>query len=148
MSVALKGDTAFQARSLYRSLLRQSRQFANYNFREYAKRRTRDAFREYTKEKDERRVQELISKGLKDLQVMKRQTVVSQFFQLDKLVVEGGKTGKQRGNEGGIAWNRRGNISHYGVQKTEELKRAIGLKCRSAVYAVLLGNIKRAKSLM
>ena len=31
-----------------------------------------------------------------------RQTVVSQFFQLDRLVVEGGKTGKQKGNEGGI----------------------------------------------
>lgn len=33
---------------------------------------------------------------------VQRQTVVSQFFQLDKLVVEGGKTGKQTGNEGGI----------------------------------------------
>lgn len=31
-----------------------------------------------------------------------RQTVVSQFFQLDRLVVEGGKTGKQKGNDGGI----------------------------------------------
>jgi hypothetical protein len=31
-----------------------------------------------------------------------RQTVVSQFFQLDRLVVEGGKTGKQTGNDGGI----------------------------------------------
>lgn len=31
-----------------------------------------------------------------------RQTVVSQFFQLDRLVVEGGKTGKQTGNRGGI----------------------------------------------
>jgi hypothetical protein len=31
-----------------------------------------------------------------------RQTVVSQFFQLDRLVVEGGKEGKQTGNRGGI----------------------------------------------
>jgi len=31
---------------------------------------------------------------------MQRQTVVSQFFQLDRLVVEGGKTGKQKdGND-------------------------------------------------
>ncbi|KAL9123881.1 MAG: hypothetical protein Q9217_006733 [Psora testacea] len=100
---ALKGDTAFQARSLYRSLLRQSSQFASYNFREYAKRRTQDAFREnHDKNLEEREQQELIQKGLKDLQMMKRQTVVSQFFQLDKLVVEGQKTGKQTGNEGGI----------------------------------------------
>ena len=31
-----------------------------------------------------------------------RQTVVSQFFQLDRLVVEGGKSGKQTGNDGSI----------------------------------------------
>lgn len=96
------GETAYQARSLYRSLLRQSRQFAAYNFREYAKRRTRDSFREHREEKDERRIQELIQKGLKELQVLKRQTVVSQFFQLDRLVVEGQKTGKQTGEDGGI----------------------------------------------
>lgn len=31
-----------------------------------------------------------------------RQAVISQFYQLDKLVVEGGKEGKQKGGEGGI----------------------------------------------
>ena len=91
----LKGDTAFQARSLvslallalerqlfksckltvalqqFRSLLRQSRQFAAYNFREYAKRRTRDSFREHWKEVDERKVQELMQRGLKELQMMR-----------------------------------------------------------------------------
>ena len=55
----------------YRSLLRQSRQFANYNFREYATRRTKDAFREHHGEVEERKVQELMQKGLKELQVMK-----------------------------------------------------------------------------
>ena len=55
----------------YRSLLRQANQFAAYNFREYAKRRTRDGFREHRQETDERKVQELIQRGLKDLQVMK-----------------------------------------------------------------------------
>ncbi|OCK75109.1 hypothetical protein K432DRAFT_446910 [Lepidopterella palustris CBS 459.81] len=97
-----KGDVAYNVRSLYRSLLRQSRQFAAYNFREYAKRRTRDAFREHQNETEERRIQELMQKGLKELQMMKRQTVISQFYQLDRLVVEGGKTGKQKGDEGGI----------------------------------------------
>ncbi|KAF2718086.1 hypothetical protein K431DRAFT_287932 [Polychaeton citri CBS 116435] len=95
-------SAAYEARSLFRSLLRQSRQFAAYNFREYAKRRTRDAFREHQSEADSRRVQELMQKGIKELQGLKRQTVVSQFFQLDRLVVEGGKTGRQIGNEGGI----------------------------------------------
>jgi len=31
-----------------------------------------------------------------------RQTVVSQFFQLDRLVVEGGKSGKQKGDRNNI----------------------------------------------
>lgn len=55
----------------FRSLLRQSSQFAAYNFREYAKRRTIDAFREHQHEAEERKVQELIQRGLKDLQMLK-----------------------------------------------------------------------------
>jgi len=51
--------------------LRQSKQFAAYNFREYARRRTIDAFREASVESDARKVQELMQKGLKELQVLK-----------------------------------------------------------------------------
>lgn len=40
-------------------------------------------------EKDPRKVQELVQKGLKELQCLKRQTVISQFYQADRLVVEG-----------------------------------------------------------
>ncbi|EAU30901.1 conserved hypothetical protein [Aspergillus terreus NIH2624] len=40
--------------------------------------------------------------GLQNLRMMKRQTVISQFYQMDKLVVEGQKTGKETGEEGGI----------------------------------------------
>ncbi|TGO53452.1 hypothetical protein BCON_0123g00270 [Botryotinia convoluta] len=98
----LKGEASQQARSLYRQLLRQGGQFAAYNFREYAKRRTRDSFREHKDVQDERKVQELMQKGLKELQSLKRQTVVSQFFQLDRLVVEGGKSGKQSGGRNDI----------------------------------------------
>ncbi|KAM0432215.1 hypothetical protein ACHAPT_004751 [Fusarium lateritium] len=86
----------------YRQLLRQGEQFAAYNFREYAKRRTRDAFREHQAEQDPRKVQELVQHGLKELQGLKRQTVISQFYQLDRLVVEGGISGKQTGKHGGI----------------------------------------------
>lgn len=55
----------------YRQLLRQGNQFSAYNFREYALRRTRDAFRENRSVEDPRRVQELVQKGLKELQVLK-----------------------------------------------------------------------------
>ncbi|KAH7013678.1 hypothetical protein EDB80DRAFT_863606 [Ilyonectria destructans] len=92
----LKGDMPQQVRSLYRQLLRQGEQFAAYNFREYAKRRTRDAFRENMTERDPRKVQELVQKGLKDLQGLKRQTVISQFYEFDRLVVEGSLSAKQK----------------------------------------------------
>jgi len=101
-AVVTAADTsAFSVRSLFRSLLRTSAQFANYNFREYAKRRTKDAFREHQKESDPRVIQELVQKGLKELQMMKRQTIVSQFYRLDRLVVEG-KSDKQIGSAGAI----------------------------------------------
>ncbi|RMJ23960.1 hypothetical protein PHISP_05175 [Aspergillus sp. HF37] len=103
MSVqAVQRDSAFHARSLFRSLLRHSSQFSNYNFREYARRRAKDGFRQHQHESEDRRVQELMQEGLQGLRMMKRQTIISQFYQLDKLVVEGQKTGKQTGNEGDI----------------------------------------------
>ncbi|PWW72915.1 complex 1 protein [Tuber magnatum] len=95
-------DTASQARSLYRNLLRFSNRFSSYNFREYARRRTRDAFREHKSVEDPRKIQELVQKGLRELQVLKRQTMISQFFQMDRLVIEGGASGKQKGRRGDI----------------------------------------------
>lgn len=55
----------------FRSLLRQSSQFANYNFREYARRRTRDAFHEHQHETEDRKIQEFIQEGLRNLQMLK-----------------------------------------------------------------------------
>ncbi|TGJ79006.1 hypothetical protein E0Z10_g9751 [Xylaria hypoxylon] len=80
---ALKGDLPQQARSLYRQLLRTGSQFQAYNFREYAKRRTRDAFRESKDVEDPRQIQDLIQKGLKELQIIKEggnDNVADEFF--------------------------------------------------------------------
>ena len=54
--------------------MRQGEQFAAYNFREYAKRRTRDAFRENRNITEEREMQEKIQEGLKQLQMLKVST--------------------------------------------------------------------------
>ncbi|RDA95410.1 hypothetical protein CP533_3438 [Ophiocordyceps camponoti-saundersi (nom. inval.)] len=99
-SGSLKGEMSQQVLSLYRQLLRQGGQFSAYNFREYAKRRTRDAFHENRGVQDPSEVQELVQKGLRELQVMKRQTVISQFYQLNRLVVEGGISGRESGEQG------------------------------------------------
>ncbi|KAJ2906036.1 LYR family complex protein [Zalerion maritima] len=100
---ALRGEAAQQARSLYRQLLRQSTQFAAYNFRDYAHRRTRDSFRENAGETDLRRVQEMLQRGLKELQLLKRQAVISQFYKSDALVVEASQNaGKHIGEKGDV----------------------------------------------
>ncbi len=65
----LRYDADFNIK--YRSLLRQSNQFAAYNFREYARRRTRDSFRENQGITEESRIQELMQKGQKELQMLK-----------------------------------------------------------------------------
>ncbi|PFH62844.1 hypothetical protein XA68_11625 [Ophiocordyceps unilateralis] len=101
-SSSLKGEMPQQVLSLYRQLLRQGGQFSAYNFREYAKRRTRDAFRENRGVHDPRAIQELVQKGLRELQIMKRQTVISQFYQLNRLVVEGGISGRDDGERGAV----------------------------------------------
>ncbi|KAG5922823.1 hypothetical protein E4U42_005242 [Claviceps africana] len=100
---ALKGDVPQQVRSLYRQLLRQGEQMTAYNFREYAKRRTRDAFRENKTVQDPRQIQELVQKGLKELQVLKRQAVIGQFYTMDRLVVEAGISGKDNSSDGKVA---------------------------------------------
>jgi hypothetical protein len=74
--------------SLYRSLLRTGAQFSQYNFREYARRRTHDAFREHMNETDPQRIQDLVNRAINDLQMMKRQTAISKMYNMDKLVVE------------------------------------------------------------
>ena len=74
--------------SLYRDLLRTGSRFSQYGFREYARRRTRDAFREHQAETDPQRIQEFVNRGNNELQTMKRQTLIGQMYNMDKLVVE------------------------------------------------------------
>jgi hypothetical protein len=54
----------------YRNLLRFSNRFSAYNFRQYAKRRSRDAFREHQHEQDPKRIKELLARGDKELKVL------------------------------------------------------------------------------
>ncbi|KAG7907490.1 hypothetical protein KL905_003406 [Ogataea polymorpha] len=72
--------------SLYRQFLRYSRQFENYNFREYFLRRSREEFRKL-KEFDGD-TSAIIEKAKKELGVLRRQSKISQMYHFDKLVVE------------------------------------------------------------
>lgn len=75
-------------RKLYKALLRSGSRFTDYNFREYTLRRTRDAFRAHTQEKDPQVVNKLYYDGLNNLAIVKRQTAISQMFEATPVVIE------------------------------------------------------------
>ncbi|KAF7135718.1 hypothetical protein RHSIM_Rhsim08G0148900 [Rhododendron simsii] len=66
--------------SLFRSLLRTSRKFADYNIREYAKRRTIDAFRHNKDLSDPTVIAAAFSDGKTQLEVATRQAVVYSLY--------------------------------------------------------------------
>ncbi|KAF9349923.1 hypothetical protein BGX26_011847 [Mortierella sp. AD094] len=77
-----------QVLGLYRSLLHHSSRFASYNFRDYAIRRTRDGFHAAKNETDPEKIQDLIHKAQQQLEVVKRQALISQLYSGEKLVLE------------------------------------------------------------
>ncbi|KAG4305539.1 hypothetical protein PORY_001095 [Pneumocystis oryctolagi] len=77
-----------KALSLYRALLRGSKELKNYGFREYAIRRTKDSFRAHKNETDIQKIQELLQKGFKELQVLRRQILINYMYQEECLVIE------------------------------------------------------------
>jgi LYR motif-containing protein 4 len=67
--------------SLFRSFLRTSRQFSDYNIREYTRRRAADAFRENRALADDApAAAAAFAEGKKQLEVAKRQAVVYSLY--------------------------------------------------------------------
>ncbi|XP_074204147.1 LYR motif-containing protein 4 isoform X1 [Camelus bactrianus] len=65
-----------QVLDLYRAMLRESKHFSAYNYRTYAIRRIRDAFRENKNVKDPVEIQALVNKAKRDLEIIRRQADV------------------------------------------------------------------------
>ncbi|XP_015422652.1 PREDICTED: LYR motif-containing protein 4 isoform X1 [Myotis davidii] len=61
---------------LYRAMLRESKQFSAYNYRTYAIRKIRDAFRENKNMKDPVEIQALVNKAKGDLEMIRRQLII------------------------------------------------------------------------
>lgn len=79
---------------LYRALLRHGGKFADYNFREYAVRRTRHAFATAKTETDPAVIKQAYYDGLNTLAVVKRQSSISQMFAAAPTVLEQQQPGK------------------------------------------------------
>ncbi|KAF4520678.1 hypothetical protein B566_EDAN006354 [Ephemera danica] len=73
---------------LYKALLRESQKFEGYNFRNYALRRIRDAFKDNAQLSDSVKLKEEYQYGLQQLDVIKRQVIVGNLYKADKLVIE------------------------------------------------------------
>ncbi|KAI8811934.1 hypothetical protein BJ742DRAFT_796092 [Cladochytrium replicatum] len=73
---------------LYRSLLRSSRLFSQYNYRQYVRRRSHDAFREHQFESDPATIETLYQNGVRELDIARRQGFISSSFKMPPLVVE------------------------------------------------------------
>ncbi|KAK7118019.1 hypothetical protein R3I94_021759 [Phoxinus phoxinus] len=69
-------------------LLKESKKFPSYNYRTYALRRVRDAFRENRTVGDPKAVEELMNKARDSLAVIQRQVCIGQMFEIQKTIME------------------------------------------------------------
>uniref|UniRef100_A0A674HG08 LYR motif containing 4 n=1 Tax=Taeniopygia guttata TaxID=59729 RepID=A0A674HG08_TAEGU len=77
-----------QVLRLYRALLRESQRFSSYNYRTYAIRRIRDAFRENKNIADSEKIEELLNKAKANLEVIQRQGTIDHMYATEKLIIE------------------------------------------------------------
>ncbi|XP_044743735.1 LYR motif-containing protein 4 [Chrysoperla carnea] len=73
---------------LYKNLIKESSKFEAYNYRNYALRRIRDGFKENKNVSDVDQISKLIEKAENNLNIIKRQALLSQVYSTDKLVIE------------------------------------------------------------
>lgn len=77
-----------QVLALYRQFVKNANNFNNYNFREYFLRKARTTFKESKQLQDSTKVNAAWEEAQRELGVLKRQSVISQMYTFDKLVVE------------------------------------------------------------
>ncbi|TKR95938.1 hypothetical protein L596_010032 [Steinernema carpocapsae] len=73
---------------LYKDLQRAAREFPQYNYREFSKRRVREYFVESRNVTEEKELKKLYKLGKESLATIKRQTAISKSLPSSKLVIE------------------------------------------------------------
>ncbi|KAF3703888.1 LYR motif-containing protein 4A [Channa argus] len=84
----MAASTRSQVISLYRMMLKESNKFPSYNYRTYALRRVRDAFRANGKIEDPKAVERLMEEGQRTLALIQRQVSIGQMYKSQRTVVE------------------------------------------------------------
>lgn len=81
--------TAGAGRSLYRQLLKESRKFSQYNFREYFSTRVREEFRgDVGKPAWVKTDADKLSWGRSQLELLRRQAAIGELYDSPRLVLE------------------------------------------------------------
>ncbi|XP_026817073.1 LYR motif-containing protein 4 [Rhopalosiphum maidis] len=80
--------TRAEVLKIYKTMLRESAKFSFYNYRMYAVRRVKDAFREQKAVKDLSEIQRHLLEAHKFLDIIKRQAIVGDLYRFEKLVIE------------------------------------------------------------
>merc|ERR1712087_32289 len=87
---AMEASSRTVALALYRTMLRAGSAFSNYNMREYALRSVRMRFRENVGLMDTPTIADALQDARKNLQMLQRQSTVSQLFPQSKHCMEAG----------------------------------------------------------
>ncbi|KAG6451561.1 hypothetical protein O3G_MSEX007216 [Manduca sexta] len=69
-------------------LLRESEKFPNYNFRSYALRRVRDAFKDSKNLSDAKSIKKEYEFAKENLAIIRRQVLIGDMYKTEKLVIE------------------------------------------------------------
>ncbi|KAF0853072.1 mitochondrial Complex1_LYR_1 motif-containing protein 4-like protein [Andalucia godoyi] len=80
-----------QVVALYRQVLRNGQQFADYNFREYVQRIARQDFRSNAALSDPVQIASAWEKGVQDAAIVKRQSIINSLYSHGRSVLEKGK---------------------------------------------------------
>jgi hypothetical protein len=96
MSTSAAASIVSQAQklALYRNLIRVSKNYQNYNFREFALRRSRWGFRDHVNDTDANAIKTQYDYGCAQLAILKRQVLISTLYPDAVSVMEfGGSSG-------------------------------------------------------
>ncbi|XP_048376881.1 LYR motif-containing protein 4 [Stegostoma tigrinum] len=80
--------TSSQVLSLYRLMLKESKKFTSYNYRTFALRRVKDAFRENKNVTNPEVIQQLIEKANASIETIRRQVLIGHLYTTQKLIIE------------------------------------------------------------
>ncbi|XP_077298166.1 LYR motif-containing protein bcn92 [Arctopsyche grandis] len=81
-------STSVKVLAMYRSLMKEARTLPAYNFRMYALRRIRDAFKDNKSIGDQGEINKQLELAEESLNLIKRQAQIGQLYSTDKLIIE------------------------------------------------------------